>query len=67
MDVEFREATAEDIDGICTVNRESIEGLADQSYDREQISAWVSGISPELYPVESTDAYFSLAESGETS
>ena len=62
MNIEVREATTEDIDEIGAVNRESIEGLADGSYNREQISAWISGISPELYPVGSTDAYFLLAE-----
>jgi putative acetyltransferase len=62
MNIEFREATTEDIDEIGAINRESIEELAGQSYSREQILTWISGISPELYPIESTDAYFLLAE-----
>jgi len=62
MNIEFREATAEDVDRICIVNRASIEELADGSYDEAQISAWLGGIGPELYPVESADAYFLVAE-----
>jgi hypothetical protein len=62
MNIEFREATTEDIEEMCTVNRASIEGLADESYDKAQVAAWVGGVAPELYPIDSADAYLLLAE-----
>lgn len=60
-----REAETSDIDCICSVNRESITELADQSYDADQISAWANAVDPELYPVDSGDTYFLVAEEGE--
>jgi len=62
MNIEFREATTEDVEEMCAVNRASIEGLADESYDKAQVAAWVGGVDPELYPIDSAGAYLLLAE-----
>lgn len=65
MEVDVREAEFDDIDSICSVTRTSIEKLAHESYTPEQISAWANAVTPELYPIDSEETYFLVAEKDE--
>ena len=62
MEIDVREATTDDIDSICSVNRESIKKFGHQSYSTEQVSAWANAVTPELYPIDAEDTYFLVAE-----
>jgi putative acetyltransferase len=65
MDVRLREATPADVDRLCEVNRAAIETLGSEPYDERQITAWKSGVDPELYPIEAAETHFLVAESDE--
>lgn len=65
MDVEVREATADDAEQIRAVHLASIEGLAGGEYDDEQVAAWAHDRDPDDYPIGSPDAHVVVAEAGD--
>lgn len=65
MDISVREAAATDAHSIRDVHLASIDGLAGQCYDDEQVAAWAHDRDPESYPIESPETFFLVAERGD--
>lgn len=63
--MEVREATAADADAVRRVHRASIEGLATEAYDREQVDAWAAGCESADYAaaIEANEGAYVVAES----
>ena len=62
--MQVREATASDADAVRRVHRASIEGLATESYDREQVDAWAAGCESADYAaaIRADDMAYLVAE-----
>lgn len=66
METQVREAVPADAHAIRDVHLASIEGLAGDHYDDEQVGAWAHDRDPDEYPIESPETEFLVADCGGT-
>ncbi len=62
MSLAVRNATLADATAVRDVHLASIEGLAGQRYDDDQVDAWAHDRDPDDYPIESDETHFLVAE-----